>query len=203
MDHREIERWYRLRNLKTLSEFLALAAVVLVISSYAVSRYFTRSAEEFQPAGETETGIRIDNFAYSSPGAHPWELAALSAQVSDNLDRVVLKEPKVIYQGGEGGEIVVTARSGELDRKDRSVSVRGDVTIRYKDMVFKSGEMNYSHAKLVAETSSPVSLKGRDLLLTGKGFKFFVDKEEVFIENDVEARLLNVKWVEHGRKLPM
>lgn len=203
MDHKEIERWYRRRNLKTLSEFLALAAVLLIISSYAVSRYFNHRNEEFQSATETETGIRIDNFAYSSPGAHPWQLAASSAQVSDSLDRVVLTDPKVIYQGGEGGEIVMTAKSGELDRKNRNVSVQGDVTIRYKDMVFKSDEMNYSHEKLIAETSSPVSLKGRDLLLTGRGFKLLVDKEEVFIENDVEARLYNVKWTEPGRKLPM
>lgn len=203
MDHREIERWYRLRNLKKASQFLMIAAVLLLLSGYGVSRFLIQRPEEFHSPATDVQGIRVDRFSFSSPGAHPWELEASTALVSDSLDRVVLTDPKITY-GGEGdSDIVLTAKSGELDRKRRNLSAEGDVTIRYKDFLFKAGEIEYSQKDLVAQTSSPVTARGDALLLTGKGLKVLVKKKEVTIEQDVKAVLYKVKWVEPGRKLPM
>ncbi len=203
MNHKEIERWHRLKNLKRAAQVLAVGVVALLVVGYLLSRFFGHREEEFQPPPGMATGIRIDKFSYSSPGAHPWELEASSALVSDSLDRVTLKDPKVTYRGGDGGHIVLSASTGELDRKSRNVSLEGNVTIRFKDMVFEAAQMSYSHEALSAQTVSDVSLKGDSLSLTGKGLKLLVESEQVVIEDDVNARLFNVKWVEPGRKLPM
>lgn len=203
MDHREIERWYRLRNLKKASQFLMIAAVLVLLSGYGVSRFLVQRPADFSPPATAVQGIRVDRFSYSSPGAHPWELQASTALVSDTLDRVVLKNPRVTYGGEGSNDIVLTANSGELDRKRRNLSAEGDVTIRYKDFLFKAGDIEYSQENLVAQTSSPVSLRGDSLLLTGRGLKLLVKKKEVLIEQDVKAVLFKVKWVEPGRKLPM
>jgi LPS export ABC transporter protein LptC len=203
MNHKEIERWHRLKNIKKAAQFLVIAAVLLLVSVYAVSRFISRTSEEFHlPAGPT-TGIRIDKFSFSSPGAYPWELEASSAVVSESLDKVVLKDPRVVYRGAEGGEIVLTARSGELDRRDQNVSAQGDVTIKYRDFWFKAAEITFSQTSLTAETSSPVTLRGDSLLLTGTGLKVLVAKREIWVERDVSATIYNVKWVEPGHKLPM
>ncbi len=203
MNHKEIERWHRLRNIKRASQLLVVVALVLVACGYLVSRVVRPSTDMPDAPGPADGGVRIDNFSYSSPGAHPWELQAATAMVSDSLDRVVLKGPRVIYQGGAGGKIFLTAKSGRLDRKTRNVSAQGDVTIEYDDFLFSTGEIDYSHEKLLAETSAPVSLESGDLRLTGKGLKVSVEREEVVIEDDVRARLFNVKWVEPNGRLPM
>jgi len=203
MNHKEIERWYRLRNVKRASQFLVVLAVVLMVCVYTVSYFMREHPDMIGPPGPVDSGIRIDNFSYSSPGAHPWELQATTAFVSDALDRVELKGPKVVYHGGAGGRIFLAAKSGKLDRKSRNVSAQGNVTIEYENFLFSTGEIDYSHEKLLAETASPVSLEGSDLRLTGKGLKVSVDREEMVIEDDVRARLFNVKWVEPGGRLPM
>jgi LPS export ABC transporter protein LptC len=204
MNHKEIERWYRLRNLKRASQFLVVAAVVCMACGYVASRLLVSEAPDpITSPGPAAGGIRIDNFSYSSPGANPWELQAATAFVSDSLDKVELKGPKVVYQGGAGGKIFLTAKSGNLDRKSRNVSAQGDVSIEYDNFLFSTGDIDYSDEKLLAETTSPVSLESGDLRLTGKGLKVSVEREEVIVEQDVKARLFNVKWVEPNERLPM
>ena len=203
MNHKEIERWHRLRNLKRAAQVLAVGVVVVLVAGYLVGRFFRPHEERFQSSADTGTGIRIVKFSYSSPGAHPWELEAASAQVSDALDRATLEDPRVTYRGNDGGQIVLTAVTGELDRKSSNVTLLGNVTIRFNDMVFETDQMSYSHQALTAQTASPVSLKGDSLTLTGRGMKLLVQSEQVLIEHDVHARLFNVRWVEPGRKLPM
>jgi LPS export ABC transporter protein LptC len=203
MNHKEIERWYRLRNLKRASQFLIVVAVVLLVCVYTVSYWMRPGPDLVEAPGPANGGVRIDNFSYSSPGAHPWELQASTAMVSESLDRVDLKGPKVVYHGGAGGKILLAAKSGKLDKKSRNVSARGDVTIEYENFLFSTGAIEYSDEKRLAETSSPVSLESGDLRLTGKGLKVSVEREEVVIEDDVKARLFNVKWVEPKGRLPM
>jgi len=203
MDHTEIERWHRLKNLKKASQFLVVAALLFLVSVYLISYYLGREPDEFQSHSPSESGIRIENFSYSSPGAHPWELQASGAQVSDSLERVVLERLKMIYRGAKGGDVVLTAKSGKLDRKSRNVSAEGDVVIRRKDLLLKTGEIHYSQKDLLVETPARVTAEGPDLLLTGKGLKLSLERREVVIEQDVNAVLFNVKWVEPGRKLPM
>ena len=117
----------------------------------------------------SDAGIRIENFSYSAPGPRPWELHAPSAIVSESLDEVTLQQPHVIYHGGEGGRILLASQTGSLHRKTLSVVARGDVTLTYKDYVFRSDEMNYSHEKLSASTSSPVFFAGSGSEPDGNG----------------------------------
>jgi LPS export ABC transporter protein LptC len=203
MNHKEIERWHRLRNLKRASQILVVVTVVLIACGYMISRFVQPGPVTIESPGPADGGIRIDNFSYSSPGAHPWDLQAATAFVSESLDRVELKGPKVVYQGGAGGKIFLGAKTGRLDRKSRNVSAQGDVTIEYENFLFSTGDIDYSDEKHLAETSSRVSLESGDLHLTGKGLKVSVEREEVVVEENVRARLFNVKWVEPNGRLPM
>lgn len=203
MKHRELERWYRLRNIRKASQFLILVAIVLAISVYAYSLVRDSRTDDFDAASPDKKGSRIENFSYSSPGASPWELEASSAVISDALDKVALTNPKVVYHGGKGGKIYLSADSGHLDRKNDNVTAKGNVILRYRDMKFTTGKIRYSQEEHLAETSSPVSVEGGDLRLTGTGLTVSIDNEEITIERDVKAQLFNVRLVEPGRRLPM
>jgi len=204
MSHKELERWYRLKTIKRAAQFLVLVIVVSSIGAYAVSRFVVGAHGEF--FGQDEVGKRvsiINKFTYSSPGPNPWELEAAKAEVTDSLDRVTLTDPKVVYRGNQGREIRLTAKSGELNRKQNTVSARGGVIIRYDNFKIEAGQIGYSDETKLAEAPASVSLKGNDLHLTGKGLKLSVDKEEIVIEQDVTARLFNIKWTDRAGKLPL
>lgn len=204
MHHKELERWYRLRNIKMAAQVLIVMSMVFAGGAYLVARFWSAAEEKMWPDPPHTAGIRIENFSYSSPGAHPWELRAHGAEVSEGFDVVKLWQPNVTYKGGHGGEITLHSRSGELDKKNRSFSARGAVTIRYQNFVFVTEHIEYSHEQLRAETSSTVSLtSGEDMVLTGKGLKVSVEQEEMIIEEDVKATLFKVNWVNTRGKLPL
>lgn len=203
MNHKELERWYRLKNIKKASQVLVVTAVVLFLSGLAASRFLADPPENFTVTVGSGSGSRLENFTYSSPGAHPWELAASTALVSDSLDKVDLSKPSVVYHGGKGGRIYLSAESGTLDRKNNDVCAEGNVRIDYKDYKFTTGEIKYSHASRQADSSAPVSLEGEGIILTGKGLRLSVEKEEIEIKHDVRARLFNVKRVGPENRLPM
>jgi len=203
MNHKEIERWYRLRNLRRACQVLMVVAVALLVCGYAASRMWPRSPDTFVVSPTTNAGIQIKNFSYSSPGAHPWELKASTALVNNTLDSVALTAPSVVYHGGKGGTISLTAKSGTLDKKGGKVVAQGEVRIAFGNFLFSADAVHYWHEKLFAETPSEVSLEGGDLSLTGKGMTLSVEDEEIVIEKDVKALLYNVKWVEPGQRLPL
>lgn len=203
MNHKEIERWYRLKNIRKASQVLVLISLVLLISTYAASRFLSEPLELIQSGKGSGSCISIENFVYSSPGPRSWELRASNALVTNELDRVTLGSPSVIYHGGKGGKIYLTAKSGELDKKKCNVLGRGEVTIRYKDFRFVTGAISYSDESLRAETASPVFVERGNLSLSGVGLQFSLEDEEIVIEQNVRARLHDVKWVEPGQKLPI
>jgi len=203
MNHKEIERWYRLRNMKTAAQFLVVMTGILLLVGFAASIALGPRTDNVTSEAGVGEGIRIENFSYSAIGINPWELKAISAVVSKSLDRVALDNPSVVYEGGKGEKIYLSAKSGELDKKSNNVSGKGDVSIRYKEFLFSTGSIDYRHEKREADTEAEVSLEGTDLSLTGKGMKFSLEREEVVIEQDVKARLYDVKWVEPGHRLPL
>lgn len=204
MSHKELERWYRLKTIKAAAQLLVLVIVVSSVAAYAISRFVTaESSEVFRQDDGSKSASTIKKFTYSSPGPNPWELEAAEAEVTDSLDRVVLTGPKVVYRGNQGREILLTAKTGELNRQEKSVSARGDVVIRYDNFKIEAGQVGYSDETKLAEAPAAVSLKGNDLDLSGKGLKLSVDKEEIVIEHDVTARLFNVKWTDRAGKLPL
>jgi len=203
MNHKEIERWHRLRNIKKAFQILVLVGAALLVIGVAAAIWVRPVPAPPEPSPARGAGIQIENFSYSSPGPPQWELHAPRALISEAIDRVELKEPKAVYQGRSGANVELVSKTGVFDRKNLSVNANGDVIMRYKDYVFRSPEISYSHDQLRAETSSPVSFEGPDLKLTGRGLTLSLDNEEIVVEEDVQALLFNVKLVQPGGRLPM
>jgi LPS export ABC transporter protein LptC len=202
MNHKELERWYRLKVMQKAAKVLAIAAIIVFAAGYAASRWLAPTAPDL-PGPSTGTGMEIENFSYSVPGINPWELKAVSASVSKELDKVSLVKPSVLYKGGKGGEIRLSAESGKLDKKSNNVIAQGDVKVYYGDMSLAAAEIGYSDTDKTAESSSSVSLEGGDLKVAGKGLKLSVDKEEIVIENDVKALISNIQLFGARKKVPM
>ncbi len=202
MNHKEIERWYRLKRIKTASQVLVIAAVVLAAPAYMLSKAMKTDTESFT-AATAGSGMRIENFSYSAPGVHPWELKATSATVTDNLDNVHLVNPNALYKGGRGDDIRLTAETGKLDKASRRMTALGNVKVAYRDMALFASEIDYLDDKKTVNSSSEVRLDGGDLQVTGAGMRLSIDQEEVTIENDVKANISNVRLFKTHKKTAM
>jgi LPS export ABC transporter protein LptC len=203
MNHKEIERWYRRKNIMAACQVLAVVAVVLVCASYVVSRVWSDNRDDYVSAPKKGEGMRMEHFSYSSAGAHPWDLRAESAVADGPMNRVSLVQPAVTYPGGRGGTIFLNSYEGELDKEKQQVTARGAVAIRYRDFLFSTDEVHYLHEKLVADTSAPVSVEATDLRVTGTGLTLSIKDEEASLEDNVKTQIFNVRWVGSNGKLPM
>ncbi|MFC1836611.1 LPS export ABC transporter periplasmic protein LptC [Thermodesulfobacteriota bacterium] len=187
--HKELERWYRLRNLKRAAQVVIVACVLFLISGYAASMLLTNGGRSPDRTVPPDDGMVIEGFAYTLPGAHPCRLEAASAVVSQKQDRVSLTRPRLTYFSRDGGEVVLTADTGRWDKKSGKVTVEGAVTLDYEDYRFKTERIVYDQETRLAESSSPVQLEGTGIRVSGKGLKVWADREEISIEQDVKARL--------------
>ena len=203
MNHKEIERWYRRKNIMRACQVLAIVSVVFIGVSYVVSHVWREKGNDFVAAPKPDEGMRMEQFSYSAVGAHPWFLRAESAAVNTPMNKVLLTLPSVTYPGVGGEKIFLNSRTGELDKENQHVTARGAVTIRYKDFLFSTDEVHYLHGKLVAETDAPVTVEGTDLRVTGKGLTLSIKDEEVHVEHNVKTQIFNVRWVGANGKLPM
>ena len=156
MNHKEIERWYRLQNLRKAVQVLILASVIALVCGLALSKYTNDGKNEFKASNVSDPGIKVEKFTYSSVGADQWDLEAQSASVSEKMDSVELKSPKVVYYGGDGGKIYMNAQVGKLEKKDGKVEAKGAVSIKYKDFRFLTENVKYSQGLLEADRKSVV-----------------------------------------------
>ncbi|MEW6351509.1 MAG: LPS export ABC transporter periplasmic protein LptC [Thermodesulfobacteriota bacterium] len=205
MKYRELERWHRLNLIKKALQVLVIAAAVASVAVFLAGKIWTSPPETIvaPPEPTRDDGMTIRGFQYSSPGPNPWELKAESATVSEALDKIVLVKPQVVYHGANGEGISLSADRGDLDRDKGDYSMRGNVVVRHGDFVYETDAMEYSDKSRQAKTSSPISLKGPDILVTGTGLTVDVDRQELVIEKDVKSTLFNVKWVDPGERLPL
>jgi LPS export ABC transporter protein LptC len=202
MNHKEIERWYRLKLIKRTAQVLVLVAVTALVAGYAVSRILLPDDND-RPLAETHhPGPVLKKIEFSMPGVHPLELKADAALGSEKLDSVELIKPEVVFTGKRGEKILLTADFGKLDKKTRSVHVRGSVVIRMRGFVIKADEIRYSDESGLAETPTRFSLEGKDMRLRGRGMKLSVQDSEVSIEHDVHSELFGVDWLPPGAGAP-
>jgi LPS export ABC transporter protein LptC len=201
---RELERWRRLRIIKRFSQVGVVLTSLVLIAGY-ISVWWLKPPPPLveTPAVAKDESIRIDRFTYSAPGPHPFELEAESATVADTLDKVRLTGPKVLYKSRERGKIILTARSGELDKAARTIHASGDVEIRMKGLLIKADQVTYSDKERIVRANSDISIYGEGFSLSGSGLTLFIDTHEARISNNVKTHLQDVKWAAPGRGLPI
>ena len=188
--HREIERWYRLRNLRKASQVFVIISFVVMVAGYAVLRFIQPS----QPAKDPDPKAinTVKKPYYSFPGPHPFDVRAKSAVVSESQDKIILNSPKITYHPDHGSEMILTAKTGELNRTTQNYSVKGDVCLKSDTFRIEAGQLGYSRENNLASTTSRITIKAKNMLLKGKQLKLWPDKKEAHIEQDVEATLFHI-----------
>lgn len=195
MNQKEIERWYRLRNLKRAAQILVLASVALLVAGYAVSRFLVETPQAVENTPDSSGKVRVENFSYSHRGVYPVEVWARVAVLSTSLENAELSSPSVTFRSKDGRKLILTAEKGEYDKKKGLVKASGNVKIQYEDLILTADEISYSMDEGMVWTESAVLLKGPSFQLEGGGLTLWLDTEKFALERDVRATFFGQKWM--------
>lgn len=202
MNHKEIERWYRLRYLKKAALYLIVGSLV-VMTGAGVAHFFLVEDRPKAPAPIAEKGMGAKRFHYSVPGANPWEIEATAADMDRELNHLRLRGPKVRYKLDDGGVISLSARSGSWNKIDREVTASGDVSITFDQYRLNVDRAKYSEQSRTIQSPESVTVRAPNFELSGTGLTVCVDKKEFRVEHNVRTRLSNFSLTGRDGRLPM
>jgi LPS export ABC transporter protein LptC len=200
LTNKEIERWYRLRNLRNAAQALAIITILTLVGGYAVSRLIMERPDQTDSQVPTDAGNEGSQLSYSVPGPHPFHVKADRARMLKSGNKIQLTSPVITYYPKRGGDMVLKADTGELNQTTQNYSVKGNVTVTYDTFRIDAEELSYSHKNGLVSTSSAFTVTSKDMVLQGKRLKLLTDKKEVVVEQGVSAKLYNVKIFKNHNK---
>jgi len=122
-----------------------------------------------------------------------WEITARDAQYFDKQDEIVVREPQMTFYLADGQRRArVSGLEGRLvlaGHELRSLTLRGDVTVKLDDLEVQTGEATYDRARDLITSPGPVRLHGRTLDVSGRGMEVDVTPQHVRLLDEVRTVL--------------
>ncbi|MBI4777065.1 MAG: LPS export ABC transporter periplasmic protein LptC [Deltaproteobacteria bacterium] len=146
-------------------------------------------------APETSRGkplLSLEDIEYvqTKDGENEWRLIAQQAAYIKSQDVTTFKQVHFIYYLQDQQELHLTGETGEMNLKDRSISVHGDVNVDLGDRVrLETDQMFYDDTSKEIWTPGEVRIRSRQCLLKGKGMRAQVDQRRFLLEDNVEAKI--------------
>lgn len=148
-----------------------------------------------EPSSLAEQKMQGVHLVESQQGNRDWELFAVSAEGSQGLGNVKLKQVKVLFYNKEKVEFTVTGDTGTMDAKTKDLSVIGNVVTRSENgYVFQTPSIYYSSKTRIIDSPQQVLMQGpkdnsgAGLYLKGNRMKSYVDQSKMVILDKVTAQ---------------
>ncbi|MBN2645169.1 MAG: LPS export ABC transporter periplasmic protein LptC [Desulfuromonadaceae bacterium] len=181
-----------------LRRFLLLALIFFCAAMVGLV-FFSRRAPGPQQIVEEikmDADVALESFSYpeSRDGVAQWTLEADSAHHDLQADATHLEGVRFhLFNGGQGGDILLTAQQGEAAIERRVVTVSGDVELHTAEgYQLTTARLNYQGeqgAQGMVQTDEPVSMRSAMLHLTGRGLSYDVARRRLKIPAQVRAVL--------------
>ncbi len=184
-----MSRWFNTRNLLALAILLLAGSLLFV-----VTRNFRKDVTEevFESiARNVDLSLQKIDYTETRDGVRRWSLQADSA--AHNLTEGAARIEDVtltFYDSRGGGDVTLTARSGELKTETREVEVSGEVVIRSsRGYVLYTDHLHYRDAERMVKTDAAVRVVAPGFEVTGTGLQLNVESHALVLLSKVEARL--------------
>jgi LPS export ABC transporter protein LptC len=181
------------------------AALLLAVTSALIGiGYLTsRSLLERRPQTWADLGKdflpqvaqRIQNFrrVKMENGRTVWEVTAKDAQYFEQDSQIVVVEPRMTFflEGGRR-EAHVTGSEGRImldGRELRSLTLRGSVAVRLDDLELQTAEATYDRERDMITSPTLVTIRGKEIELTGRGMEVDVGPQHVRLLDDVHTTI--------------
>jgi LPS export ABC transporter protein LptC len=181
------------------------AALLLAVTSALIGiGYLTsRSLRERRPQTWADLGKdflpqvaqRIQNFrrVKMENGRTVWEVTAKDAQYFEQDSQIVVVEPRMTFFLEDGRrEAHVTGSEGRITldgRELRSLTLRGTVAVRLDDLELQTAEATYDRERDMITSPTLVTIRGKQIELTGRGMEVDVGPQHVRLLDDVHTTI--------------
>jgi LPS export ABC transporter protein LptC len=120
--------------------------------------------------GGASSRLERVHFVQEKLGRKAWELEATSVQQYEDRDMIVLKDVKVTFFEKDGRTFVISGNEGKLYQNSKDVELTGNVVLTSNDgYSLKTRSIRYSQKERTVRTSDPVTIKGEQIQLIGRG----------------------------------
>jgi LPS export ABC transporter protein LptC len=126
-------------------------------------------------------------------GRTVWEVTAKDAQYFEQDSQIVVVEPRMTFFLEDGRrEAHVTGSEGRITldgRELRSLTLRGTVAVRLDDLELETAEATYDRERDMITSPTLVTIRGKEIELTGRGMEVDVGPQHVRLLDDVHTTI--------------
>lgn len=138
------------------------------------------------PAGK-QPDITINKVHQTSTrdGITEWSLDADSAAFTDENNQAILKNLSVTFFLKNNQKIYLTAGHGVLDTRLNDIEVSGNVIVTHHDILLKTENLTYLHAKRLLLTKVPVNIRRGTFNVTADSMSFDLNTNRALFKGHV------------------
>ncbi len=172
---------------------IAVALLILVLVAVPLVREALSPKKQQRPEGLPPPGVdmRLDKVHYEQidqDGRREWELFAKAAQYEKDNKKVALSSISVSFFSKEGAVYKLSADRGELCTETQDVSLTGNVMAETAEgYSIRTDSIKYVARDRKVSTADPVSVKSKEMVMTGKGMVIDLEEEKLYILQEVKA----------------
>lgn len=140
-----------------------------------------------------EADTTIDNFSFfqTKDGKVEFEIKALRAELFEGEGKVLLKDPKITINRGDGMRVHLAGDNGSLDTVSKDFQInKGDKDIKVSlgdDLTVVTSSLRWINDKKEIVSDSPVEIKKGGMVIRGGRFVTNLDTQQFEVTGDVET----------------
>jgi|GEM_PF-3097157 len=177
---------------------LVLSIVFAMVALYFIGRARNMEQRSFKTSADLELKGKVFVSRFEN-GALRLNLTGKNLLYNQRDDQAVLSEP-VLEIWDQKGMTQVQGKNGIYDNQRGVVHLRDGVEILYQDYRAETLSLDYNVKDEIAESDQEIRIKGKELDLKGKGYKFDLKKGEMELKSEVKGKIKKLEKTEEKKE---
>jgi len=177
---------------------LVLSIVFAMVALYFIGRARNMEQSSFKTSADLELKGKVFVSRFEN-GALRLNLTGKNLLYNQRDDQAVLSEP-VLEIWDQKGMTQVQGKNGIYDNQRGVVHLRDGVEILYQDYRAETLSLDYNVKDEIAESDQEIRIKGKELDLKGKGYKFDLKKGEMELKSEVKGKIKKLEKTEEKKE---
>ena len=169
---------------------IAIVSLLLLVVILVIVMVNANKPKTLLKALENSVDLQIKGFVYTEVGKAKLklEVKAETATYDKKQNLAVLELVQIKLITSDGKVFEMRADKGRIITDKKNIEINGNVVITSGDGDrFSADYLKYSNAEKKFYTDAPVTMKNKQMEITGKGLTIFMNKGELNITSMVKA----------------
>jgi LPS export ABC transporter protein LptC len=169
---------------------VTIVSLIVLVAILFIVRVNLNKPKPLLKALQDSADLQIKGFVYTEVGAAKakWEVKAETATYDKKQNLAVLKLVQIKFINSDGKIFKMNADKGLIITDKKIIEINGNVIVTSDDGdIFYTDYLIYDDAEKKIHTDAPVTMKNKQMKITGKGLVIFMNKRELNIPSTVKA----------------